>query len=755
MNYNFLSNGIEKENIVLPNSAKINPFLLKNNHTDIIKSIDFLSSSEKFLYVHGFMGTGKRQFINYLSEFVNKDVILLEYYCKEATVCDDIILSFTEKLDNLAISKAVNLNAKITTLNMKFQQQISSIKKPFLIILHSFDDIQEENRSLVKNFLSTILKENSVKLIVSTRALLPSVLDEVEEDRKVFLKAFSKNIFNEYLKSNGLVVTKKIAEDFYKYTRGYYYYVALSIKIIQAMKIELSEFLQKFNQSGMSFDAYIGVTYVNLVPTSIRNFFWFLRSVRHGLSLNALAELELYDSFSIEYLKSNLMIFEAEEVLYVQDYFLQKRDIFIPEKTQIKLHKYIIRVYEEQLKAPIKERAVLISRQALRAEIEYHNNCIISISKAIEQIDENSLQDNIAEQASKINISKDKQNVSIKVLLEEAKESVKAKKYTNAIECYLRIIESEEIDLTSLVESRLNLARLYKQISEDSLACHYYDLVEIYYKQHNEVINLNYLYYEMTDLYFKMYKNDRAVETIKKVIYSVDTPQSLLVSSCTLLGNILLDMGNSQEAYSYYEKALDSLQGDIENDVLSELYFKVALVSDENENIEKAYEYYNKCIFVLGQNPYKSLAYSNLASCYLENENRSDAEYCFKKAYDIDKTNNNYEGIYYNSLKLAKILKNNDFDKALEFFMEAKKSAEFINDDFLIIEISIELGDLYYNNPKTCKEALIEYFRAFKIANSGIKNIDIIMISNRIKDMKLRMNSEEFEEIENKYGKNN
>ena len=45
-------------------------------------------------------------------------------------------------------------------------------------------------------------------------------------------------------------------DDFYKYTRGYYYYVALSIKIIQAMKISLSEFLQKFNQSEASFDEY-------------------------------------------------------------------------------------------------------------------------------------------------------------------------------------------------------------------------------------------------------------------------------------------------------------------------------------------------------------------------------------------------------------------------------------------------------------------------------------------------------------------
>ena len=37
-------------------------------------------------------------------------------------------------IENLSISKAVNLNTKITTLANKFNQQISAIKKPFFVI---------------------------------------------------------------------------------------------------------------------------------------------------------------------------------------------------------------------------------------------------------------------------------------------------------------------------------------------------------------------------------------------------------------------------------------------------------------------------------------------------------------------------------------------------------------------------------------------------------------------------------------------
>ena len=195
MTTGFLKNSFDLESVVLPASDKINPFLLKNNESEIRKALEFIASDEKFLYVHGFMGTGKRQFINYVCEFLDKDVIKLEYYCKEATVCDDILLSFNEEIEKASGAKGVNINAKITTLGVKFQQYISEIKKPVIVILHSYDDVLEANVSYINNFLQKFVREDNVKLIISTRAMKPEVLDEVEEDRKIFLKAFTKAIF--------------------------------------------------------------------------------------------------------------------------------------------------------------------------------------------------------------------------------------------------------------------------------------------------------------------------------------------------------------------------------------------------------------------------------------------------------------------------------------------------------------------------------------------------------------------------------
>lgn len=691
------------------------------------------------------MGTGKRQFINYISDFVSNEVIKLEYYCKPATVCDDLLLAFTEIIDANSLTKVVNLNVKITTLAVKLKQQISSIKKPFLIILHSFDDATEDNMRLMADILADLLKENNVKLIISTKAMNPSVLGDRSEDRKIFLKGLSKENFSAYLEANQIIASDRIIEDFYALTRGYYYYVALTIKILQAMKLNLSEFMQKFKQSEMTFEAFLGTTYINFLPTAIRNFFWFMRTVRHGLSFNALAVFDIFDEFSIEYLKTNLMIFQVDETIYVQDYFLQDIDFAIPEKTQIKLHKYIINIYEKQLKESLKTRSIMISRQAMRCEIEYHNECIEQIENKDNSIkNKEEEQQQIPEQTPVL-------EKSVEEKYQIALEFLNDKKYTQAIEKFRAILEKEELDIHAVVDIRLKLAKIYQEIAEYQMSSHFYDLVEVYYRQHKEFINLNYLYYDMANLYYKMYKHERAIETIKKTIYSVDTPQSLLVSSCTLLGNICSDMNNPEEAYMYYKKALESLDENVKKSVLAELYFKYALASDDRGEVETAFEYYAKCISLSVKSPYKALAYSNMASCYYDNENYDEALDCFLKSYKIEKNNNNYDGIYFTSTHIAKIYIQKGSKKAFDYLIEAKKSAEFINEDFYIIQSGIALGDYYYNSPKNYKDALVEYFKARNIAYKSEINVDIEKINQRINDMELRMDSNEYWEIANKY----
>ena len=176
-----------------------------------------------------------------------------------------------------------------------------------------------------------------------------------------------------------------------------------------------------------------------MVPATIRNFFWFLRTVRHGLTLNALAVFELYDEFSLEYLKNNLMIFQVGETVYVQDYFQQNIDISIPAKTEIKLHKYIINIYEKQLKEPLQTREIMISRHALRAEIEYHNKRIAEIESG------KNPQPQIVETVTpRIKTETIEKSPTIDEKFKRAKKLAEEKKNTEAIETFIEIIGEDE-----------------------------------------------------------------------------------------------------------------------------------------------------------------------------------------------------------------------------------------------------------------------------------------------------------------------
>jgi len=226
-----------------------------------------------------------------------------------------------------------------------------------------------------------------------------------------------------------------------------------------------------------------------------------------------------------------------------------------------------------------------------------------------------------------------------------------------------------------------------------------------------------------------------------------------MVSACTLLGNIYSEENNPEKAYEYYKKALESLDENVDKTVLAELFFKFGLANDDKGEFNTAIEYYKKCISIKSDNSYKALAYSNIAECYLDLGNKDEALKFFKEAYNIEKKNNNYDGICYTSSEIAEILIINKPSKALTFLKEAKKSAEFLNKSSYIIESSVKLGDYYYNLPDKLDLCLKEYLTALRTAINSAESIDLSKIEKRIQDMKLRMDKSKFKDIEKKYGR--
>ena len=102
----------------------------------------------------------------------------------------------------------------------------------------------------------------------------------------------------------------------------------------------------------------------------------------------------------------------------------------------------------------------MISRQAMRAEIEYHGHCIRQLEneKTIEK--EKKEEQIVQEEVKQV---KEK---SIQEKIDIAIELWNDKKYTEAIEKLRAILDQEDVDLQAVVEIRSKLASIYQEIGE-------------------------------------------------------------------------------------------------------------------------------------------------------------------------------------------------------------------------------------------------------------------------------------------------
>lgn len=205
-------------------------------------------------------------------------------------------------------------------------------------------------------------------------------------------------------------------------------------------------------------------------------------------------------------------------------------------------------------------------------------------------------------------------------------------------------------------------------------------------------------------------------------------------------------------------------------ELLSEIYFKTALLYDDGQNTEKALEYYKKSIDeaektdAASEKKFLSTCFANMGLIYAEiwseNAGNSGNEANFQKstenfetALEIDKKEKNQNGIYFASRQLSMLYRDVEAKKSAEFLQIALNASIALNDNFKTALSYLELGDYYYNIMDN-KQALISYFKAGKALGSGISNENKERISIRINDMKIKMDESEFREIADKYLKN-
>lgn len=761
----FINEVVDKKTI-LKQDIGINPILVENNVAKIENVLEFFNTPSPLLLVNGFMGTGKVQVLNHAFSFLNDDVITIKYNCFETTVLDDILLEFFDCFKKLTAQGQIPTpKVKSENFTQKINAYLDCIDKPVLIVINSFEQILKDYKQDILDFFYHLSMSYKIKTVIISRKF--DYDDFKQNFQRISIGALEKGIFEKYLREEGFKQIGPLSDELYKYTRGYWFYTTLSIKVMQIRKLSLADFMSGYTQSFQTFNDFILREALSLVDPVSGHLFRFLTIMRHPVNVKLLQALNLYDADRIAFFVDNLVLMREGSMIYLQDYFKIIAENSITENIAVKIHKSCVDLYNTQLPLKPLERDLLISRQTMRREIEYHNLYLpkkpVHIQKPVpqpefiqnvaptqptiqekdEQIkhitfvfeteaDEMAIMNKIANSITKfVDISDKKaqaldevKDLALVDLINLAKREEQNFEYLKAVMIYQKALTLNNDDdyYTFLPTLYSRIAEAFKNMSDWFNAQKYFELAVEFYVSTGDVEKINEYKYEIANIFYITFKSDRAERLLKEVLsenvsINLRTKAQLLLASITSM-NITIP---------------EELSG-IEKNVLAELYFKYAVSKDEVGDIETAVKYYKKCVETsqdVKVNSYLSSALSNLASIYDENGRTELAIKYLHESLRLDELSKNNNGIYVSAMKLAEINK----EKSLEYLERALKCAQELNEPFYIVSVNIALGD-FYGKRKDYSKALMYYEQAQRLAQGDFDKENAEKIQARINDIK-------------------
>ena len=806
METQFTDGNFDYKNLIKGEISGVNQFLLDNNKKQLETIYNFYKSDIPLLLVNGFMGTGKTQIVRHSLKFLSQQTIVLEYNCFETTILDDILLSFFEDFKELTMQNIIH-QPKVKTENFtqKIASYFNSINLPIVIILNSFESILKSNKQEILDFIFHVSKKENIKTIIISRTFdYDDFLQKTYFERATVL-ALEKSIFEKYLRAEGIKMIGPVSDELYKYTRGYFLYTQLSAKIINFHNLTLIKFLDGYTKSFLSYNDFILREALALVDPVSGHLFRLLTIIRHPVSVKLLQTVNLFNKEKIDFFISNLLLSKEKDMIYLQDYYKEISINSIPENVAVKLHKACIDLYSTQLPLKPFERDLLISRQTMRSEIEYHtlfipkkpqfktlgettvealeysadSKCTYDVPKTDEipqpvleppktkeeqiknitfifdsEEDENKIMTGIADSINKFIdysnkiLTPEETKLSLMEIMNNANKEELNFNYKKALAFYQLALTMKDDDNFPSMVSRIypKMANCYEKISDWFNALKYYDMAFDYFTNAQDIEKLNEIRLKIANIFYITYKHDKAKLILNDILDSKETiSNETKIRAHIAMANLCND--DLKSAYNHYKTAFELIQPGMNKQLLAELYYKFGAVCDEIDEIEAAVKLYRKCLDITKDNSYLSSAMTNLAMIFDDTGAKDLAIKYYKESLKIDEANKNLSGIYVSAAKLAELYRRKEPDTALEYFHKAAQTAKETGESYYIILSNIELGDFCIIR-KDYKSALSSYLTALRSLDEKAPLQTREKIETRIQDLKVRLGIYEFEKLE-------
>lgn len=755
------------------------------NNSLIKELIDFTASSYDMFFLSGPKGSSKSEAIEKVTEDISQDNLIFKHFCFENSVIDDFLLNFYDGLKNLAIAGKLALK-KFNTgdFKEKVSHYFKTLAQNCIIIVENFEKV--EKNSEIIDFLSHLATFSNVKIIIVSR-------NENRSFHYLKMKEYKiESISKEDFKSKLTVLTRPIDEDlkeeFYDITQGLELYLNMSIKYCSNTNISIPDLMDEFRRRSDDFEHFIISKLISLIPSNYLEFFRILSCISHTTTTEFIENYNLGKLGYIDYLSRNFLINKFDKELYVKDYFKKYVQESLTLQEKFNYYKKLTDIYEKELAKSPKDRLLRLSRESIRKEIERFDLLIPNLNSKLQKnisyigmsnfsFDEkttlnekfnkikerkNKLNEKNSaipafkkfedlKQNSHINKNKEENRTFIVDLINESRDLYRKYCYKDALDMLFKALDVD-FDNEFRIELCTLIAKNYDVLNEFDNALKYYQEAFNYAKSTND-IRICEIEYFLAQLYKKQYKIDIAKEKYKSIVIRENYSIKYRSLASIELGEIEESQGNIEEASKNYENAL-SLSLGKDKKLSARSYYRLAILYDEALDYDKAIKYYKKNYTLSAEkseNEYYSISLTNLASIYTEQGKYREASEFLKLALAYDTENNDYENMYYSQKELAKLYTNIDAKNAIGYYKQALNSANRLNDNFKIALVYFEVGEFFYDQGED-ELALNNFFNARKTLGANSKDENIIRINSRIQDIKLRLNSVNFNVIANKFG---
>src|SRR5574344_118106 len=664
--------------------------------------------------IEGKTGSYKTKIFDESINNLEDNVLVFKIKCFEYTTLDDIFLNIFEQLKKFSQqNKVFFTKIEANSISQKINTYLKHINSPVVVLFDSLENIFYQENSNSKEEIFSFIEH--LKTIANYKIIvLSSIIDtkyfNPENSFSIKLNPLTPTEIEKAFNSSAIACNENLAEEYYELTRGNHNYFYITLNIILTLNMTLSKFLDEFKKKHIRYEDFLLQKLITFIPQKSKSSIFKLALFEGGISSEYLINNGLFDEDDITYMLDKNILTKEYGLIFIKNNLKKYIQSLISHSDKTAIHKYWRKFYSSQLPLKPNERAIIVSRNTMRTQIEHHSKFIIEKDLDKKQLSDLSLMSYLKSNLTEWNIKNTNTSSESKIGQQEETYQVTKDKDFEKYEltkdelALLNVpvdmrtqkdnnnVIFQQLKSDNIIKSETNDNVIYNLIEKAKSAEAEHDF-ENAYKLYFEVLNKkseknysNYLPEILKSIAFcamKLNKTPEAIECYNKLIeLSPDTNTS---NEYKLeIAYIYKKTYKTNYAKVIYESFINK-KGMSNDDILYKSYIELAEIEEDTSNSEKAIEYY-KAAFDLKNvsqkitEKYKADSYYKYALVLDENNDTINAYGYYQKAIDTYSENSEYQSVAYSNA--ADILKGTgNIIKAQEYYNKAL-NADIKNSNF-------------------------------------------------------------------------